>query len=175
MEKRNNTIILSGIILAFIAGTFVSGTQVFGAAQSGWQAAFDDLINGITAVDLNPASTIGGSPISTGEHTTDTNTNTNAETICDAGQFLDGDGTCDPNLGFEKKSKRVHASGGTAFVSIDCPAGKVIFGEDFVGSHKPTTSIDESFALDEDTWKITISFGPEDDFMVSIICIDNPT
>jgi len=29
--------------LAFIAGTFVSGTQVFGAAQSGWQAAVTGL------------------------------------------------------------------------------------------------------------------------------------
>jgi len=43
LVKGRNSIIISGIILAFIAGTFVSGTQVFGAAQSGWQAAVTEL------------------------------------------------------------------------------------------------------------------------------------
>ncbi len=43
MAKGRNSIIISGIVLAFIAGTFVSGTQVFGAAQSGWQATVTEL------------------------------------------------------------------------------------------------------------------------------------
>jgi len=43
LVKGRNSIIISGIVLAFIAGTFVSGTQVFGAAQSGWQAAVTEL------------------------------------------------------------------------------------------------------------------------------------
>jgi len=43
LVKGRNSIIISGIVLAFIAGTFVSGTQVFGAAQSGWKAAVTEL------------------------------------------------------------------------------------------------------------------------------------
>jgi len=58
-----NSIIISGIVLAFIAGAITANPVV--EAAGGWKAAFDDLINGITAVDLNPASTIGGSLIST--------------------------------------------------------------------------------------------------------------
>lgn len=90
MGKRNNTIIISGILVAFLVGTITVNPVV--EAAGGWKAAFDDLINGITAVNLNPASTIGGSSISTGAHTIDTNTN--AGTECSTGELLDGDGNC---------------------------------------------------------------------------------
>jgi len=63
MGKRNNTIIISGILVAFLVGAITANPVV--EAAGGWKGAFDDLINGITAVDLNSASTIGGSPIST--------------------------------------------------------------------------------------------------------------
>jgi len=77
LAKARNSIIISSIVLAFIAGTFVSGTQAFGAAQSGWQKAVDDLQDVIDAI---------------GPHTVDTN----AGTECAPGQFLNGDGSCDP-------------------------------------------------------------------------------
>jgi len=75
LAKGRNSIIIFGIILAFIAGTFVSGTQAFGAAQSGWQKAVDELQDAIAAI---------------GPHTVDTN----AGTICSTEELLDGDGSC---------------------------------------------------------------------------------
>jgi len=44
------------------------------------------------AIDLDAGTTLGGASISTGAHTVDTNTN--AGTLCTAGQYLDGDDTC---------------------------------------------------------------------------------
>jgi len=90
LAKARNSIIISGIVLAFIAGTFVSGTQAFGAAQSGWQKAVDDLQGAIDAI--GPHYTDADAITAVGPHTDDTN----AGTECAPGQFLNGDGTCDP-------------------------------------------------------------------------------
>jgi hypothetical protein len=44
------------------------------------------------ALDLDGGTTLGGAIISTGAHTL--NTDTHAGTLCSAGQYLDGDGSC---------------------------------------------------------------------------------
>ena len=168
LAKERNSIIISGIVLAFIAGAITANPVV--EAAGGWKGAFDDLINGITAVNLNPASTIGGSSISTGAHTIDTNTN--AGTICGAGQFLDGDGTCDPNLGFVKISGGLSSSSaGTLGTTKNCLGKLVIVG--FVTGLNPTSSLDESFAISDFEWKFTFTFGPGGDSVgIHIICVD---
>jgi len=147
MGKRNNSIIISVVLVAFLVGTIFSPPNYVDAIPP-WAndiiQSINDIVLGVTPVDLNSASTIGGSSISTGAHTVDTvlteaevdgfannngystgahtvdtvlteaqvdgfvnnngfstgahtvDTNTNAATLCANGQFLNGDGTCDP-------------------------------------------------------------------------------
>jgi len=93
MGKRNNSIIISAVLVAFLVGTIFSSPN-YANALPPWAndiiLSIENIVTGVAPVNLESTSTIGGLPISTGDHTTDTN----AGTQCTAGQYLDGDGTC---------------------------------------------------------------------------------
>jgi len=95
MGKRNNSIIISAVLVAFLAGTIFSSPN-YALALPPWAndiiQSINDIVNGVTPVDLESTSTIGGQTFSTGSHTIDTNTN--AGTICSSNELLDGDGNC---------------------------------------------------------------------------------
>ena len=151
MAKARNSIIISGIVLAFIAGAITANPVV--EAAGGWKGAFDDLINGITAVNLNPASTIGGSSISTGAHPV-------------------------PILNVQKVLGSVTTASGTgAFFSstATCPPGTTLTGgghETFTGSSVTDALIFRSTPGPLNDWRVTVNYisGPDWDFRAVALC-----
>ena len=192
MAKGRNSIIISGIVLAFIAGTFVSGTQAFGAAQSGWQKAVDELQDAIDAIGPHTGditSVNAGTGLTGGATSGDATLNVDTATIqkrvtdtCPSGESIrtiseSGAVTCEvdngSNLGVVRIRGPAVGQGTTTFsTTVTCPAGKVVTGGGVEGLAS-TSHLDNSFPISDTQWIFTVTITTFDQYVPHIICIDN--
>ena len=192
MAKERNSIIIFGVILAFIAGTFVSGTQAFGAAQSGWQKAVDDLQDAIDAIGPHTGditSVNAGTGLTGGATSGDATLNVDTVTIqkrvtgtCPPGQSIrtiseSGAVICEvdngSNLGVVRILGPAVGQGIPTFsTTVTCPAGKVVTGGGVEGLAS-TSHLDNSFPISDTQWIFTVTNTAFDQYVPHIICIDN--
>ena len=77
------------------------------------------------------------------------------------------------NLGIERISTDLSFGVvGGAGTDLGCPAGKFVIGGGVSGL-KPTTHLDDSFAISDNVWRFAVSFTASDSIGLHIICIDN--